>query len=79
MIMTMPNQQASEINFLTVKQAAEKFPIFTESSLRRDIFDADKNGLNKSGALIRKGKRIYLIEQRLTEWLLSGAANGGAK
>jgi hypothetical protein len=59
--------------FLTVKQFAQLQPAFSATSLRHLIFDADKNGLNKAGAIKRVGKKVIIDVDRFLNWIESGA------
>lgn len=52
----------------TVKQFAKEQNIFTESSLRSIIFLRDKNGLDKSGAIKRYGRKILIDKEKFVEW-----------
>lgn len=72
----MMNSQDSRI--LSVRQLAEdpNYP-FTEASLRAHIFNASDrksssgtipgNGL--ADAIIRKGRRLFIVESRFKSWL----------
>ena len=63
--------------FKTVKQFAERYPAFTESSLRYLIFESKvrkspKGELPGNGmevALRRIGRRIYILPQAFFEWI----------
>jgi hypothetical protein len=59
---------------LSVRQLAERHPAFTESSLRWLLFEADKNGLATSGAVLRVGRRVLFDEQKFLRWLESRQA-----
>ena len=61
------------MNITTVSKLADKHDGLTEGGVRWDIFNAEKNGLAKSGAVVRKGRRVLLIEERYLNWL--GASN----
>lgn len=53
--------------FLTVKQTAEKFPAFTESSIRYHLFHRKTNGLTKH---IRKiGRKVLIDEVGFQSWI----------
>ena len=52
---------------LTVGQIADKYPIFTQPSLRWLIFNARENGLDD--ALIRIGRRVLIDLDRFERWL----------
>ena len=58
---------------LTVKQLSDHVPALTEGGLRWDIFRAKVNGLEASGAMARRGSRVYLWRNRYLEWLSGGA------
>ena len=62
-------------NFLTVKQTAQRFPAFSEASLRFYIFHEKTNGLTR--AIRRIGRKILIHELFFVEWL--EGQNGGAK
>lgn len=54
---------------LNVPQLSEKHPAFSQPSLRWLIFNAEKNGLAASGALIRVGRRVLIDEESFLRWL----------
>lgn len=56
---------------LTVKQFSEKHQAFPEGSLRHLIFFSSENSLDRSGALVRNGRRILINEEKFFSWLLS--------
>jgi hypothetical protein len=53
----------------TVNQYCEKNPAFTPGGVRWDIFNAETNGLAESGAILRKGRRVYIVDDRYFAWL----------
>lgn len=55
-------------NLKTVADFAEATP-FTESQVRWWIFQADENGLNKAGAVIRIGRRVYVDTVAFDRWI----------
>jgi hypothetical protein len=55
-------------NLKSVTDFAEATP-FTESQLRWWIFRAAENGLNKAGAVIRIGRRVYIDTDAFDRWL----------
>lgn len=57
--------------FLTVKNFSRKHTSIPEGGVRHNIFHAKSNGLEKSGALIRNGRRILIDEEKFFEWLRS--------
>lgn len=38
-------------------------------SLRWQIFNAELNGLSKSGAIVRRGRRVFVVVPRYMAWL----------
>ena len=54
-------------NFLTVRQLAEKYPAFSESSLRYHLFHAQTNNLER--AVRRVGRKILISEPLFIEWI----------
>jgi hypothetical protein len=63
--------------FSTVAQFAEKQPAFTGASLRALIFNENSNGLAKSGAVIRIGRKVLINEELFFGWVQAQSA--GAK
>ena len=61
--------QAAIYSYLTVNQFCEKHKAFKLGGVRGQLFNADKNGLNKSGAVIRSGRKILINEPKWFEWL----------
>jgi hypothetical protein len=58
-------------SFLTVKQAAEKYPAFGERALRYLIFTRSRNGL--APAVRKVGKKVLLDESAFVAWIERGA------
>lgn len=42
---------------------------FTEPQLRWWIFNAERNGLRASGAVVRLGRRVYIDTTRFWSWV----------
>jgi len=55
----------------TVKQFAFENPAFSEASLRWLLFKSDENGLAKSGAILRNGRRVLIDAEKFFQWLAS--------
>lgn len=51
----------------TVKQLAQKYPAFSEGSLRYLLFNRERNGLDR--AVIQIGRRVLIDEQEFVAWL----------
>jgi hypothetical protein len=58
-------------NLLTVAQFSQKHSAFPIGGLRFRIFNEHKNGLAKSGAVIRNGRRVLIDEAKFFEWILN--------
>jgi len=54
---------------LSVPQFSERNPAFSQGGVRYLIFNAEKNGLQKSGALVRLGRRILIDEEKFFSWV----------
>ena len=62
----------------TVNQFTEKQPAFTIGGLRSLIFNENSNGLAKSGAIVRIGRKVLIDETKFFVWVES-QNQGGAK
>lgn len=54
---------------LTVSQFIEKHPFISNGGLRFQIFNAKNNGLEKSGAIVRMGRRVLIREGNYFGWI----------
>lgn len=68
----------TDVSLLTVAQMAARHPAFSQASLRHWIFHAESNGLAKSCALIRLGRKILIDEAAFIEWVRSHSAGAVA-
>jgi hypothetical protein len=78
----MHTQQTSEAVqtmwfYSTVKQFCQQHPAFSSSSIRSLIFNEHTNGLAKSGAIVRIGRKVLINEEKFFGWV--EAQNGGVK
>jgi hypothetical protein len=56
--------------FSAVSKFAEKYSdAFTQGGLRHLIFNAEKNGLKASGAIIRMGRKVLINEDKFFAWV----------
>ena len=55
----------------TVKQFIAKHPAFTVGGIRALIFNEKTNGLKNSGAIVRIGKKVMIIESKFFPWIES--------
>ncbi len=58
-------------DIFTVEQAAKQIPALTEPAIRWHLFNRELNGLSKSGAVIKSGRRVFLDLPVYIEWLKS--------
>ncbi|WP_020484506.1 hypothetical protein [Methylomonas sp. MK1] len=63
--------------YLTVQQFTDKHPAFPIGTLRHQIFYENTNGLKKSGAILRNGRRVLIREDKYFDWLESQNQNAG--
>ena len=75
------NQQQTETVqaawiYFTVQQFIKKHPAFTTGGIRALIFNEHTNGLAKSGAIVRIGRKVLINEEKFFGWL---EAQNGAK
>ena len=61
---------------LTVRQFCNRNPFITEGGLRFQIFNRQTNGLEKSGAIIRLGRKVLIDEPRYFDWIDSQQNSG---
>jgi hypothetical protein len=54
-------------NLFSVKQFSQRYPAFSESSLRYHIFHEKTNGLNR--AIRRVGRKVIISEPDFIEWI----------
>lgn len=72
------NQQQTEaaqtaIIYSTVKQFCERHQAFTAGGIRHCIFNEHNNGLSKSGAIVRIGRKVLINEPKFFSWVEGGA------
>ena len=59
---------------VNVAQLSAGIPAFTQASIRWLIFCAQENGLEKSGAIIRVGRRVLIDEEKFVGWIRAHGA-----
>lgn len=57
--------------YLTVQQFAAKHRAFTVGGLRALIFNEHTNGLAKSGAIVRLGRKVMIVEAKFFAYVES--------
>ena len=58
-------------NLETVRTLARKYPdVITEGGLRWEIFNSEENGLKKSGAILRRGRKILIDADKYFAWIV---------
>lgn len=55
--------------YLTVNQFTDKHSAFTTGGLRALIFNESTNGLAKSGAIVRIGRKVLINESAFFVWV----------
>ena len=60
----------------TVRQHCDRHPFVTEGGVRFQIFNRQTNGLEKSGALVRLGRKILIDENKYFDWIDSQQKSG---
>ena len=55
--------------YLTVQQFTAKHTAFNKGGLRSLIFNEHSNGLAKSGAIIRIGRKVLIDEAKFFDWV----------
>jgi hypothetical protein len=63
----MTNQSAW--TYLTVQQFTAKHTAFNTGGLRSLIFNEHQNGLAKSGAIVRIGRKVLVREDLFFSWV----------
>ena len=68
---TEQSQPAAQVapHYFTVQQFTAKHPAFPLGTLRHQIFYENTNGLKKSGAILRNGRRVLIREDKYFAWL----------
>ena len=55
--------------YFTVQQFTKHHPAFTIGGLRSLIFNEHSNGLAKSGAVVRIGRKVLIKEEKFFGWV----------
>lgn len=58
---------------VTVRQASEAIPAYSQAALRYLIFREHENGLAEAGAVHRVGRRVLLDLDAFGAWIEGGA------
>ncbi len=63
---------------LTVRDFSARYPnLGSEASFRFQLFCASQNGLDEAEAIVRRGRRIFIIVPRYLAWI-TGKPKPGA-
>jgi hypothetical protein len=60
-------------SLLTVNQFVATHKAFTSGGIRALIFNENSNGLAKSGAVTRVGRKVLINEEKFFAWVEGGA------
>jgi hypothetical protein len=63
--------QIQNTSLLSTRQISTRHPAFTEASIRWLIFRAADNGLERSGAIMRLGRKVLIDEALFVAWARS--------
>jgi hypothetical protein len=66
---TSTENQVPTLTLFTVAQFSERHSFITQGGLRFQIFNSKENGLDKSGALVRLGRRVLINERNYFYWI----------
>jgi len=55
--------------FLTVRQLADQQPGLTVGGIRWDLFNRASNGLEQSGAIVYRGRKILIDPELYLDWM----------
>ena len=58
-------------NYLTVNQFVNQHLAFNVGGIRANIFNSSTNGLAKSGAIVRIGRKVLINQQKFFAWIES--------
>jgi len=64
--------------YLTVNQFTAKHTAFTLGGIRSLIFNEHQNGLAKSGAIVRIGRKVLIRQDLFFSWIESQNMEAGA-
>ena len=64
------------IIYSTVNQFTNKHQAFTKGGLRALIFNEKSNGLAKSGAVVRLGRKVLIDDAKFFAWIESQNQGG---
>jgi len=58
---------------MSVKSFVSRFPDLgkSEAAIRWDLFNSKHNGLDEYGAVLRKGRRTWIVVPRYRDWLFN--------
>lgn len=64
---------------LAPKQLPQQHPGLTIGGVRWDLFNRKTNGLEASGAVIKRGNRLLIDAEKYLAWLISRGQTEGAR
>jgi hypothetical protein len=65
-----------EQTFLTVKDFCAKHTAFTVGGVRKQLFNRETNGLEKSGAALKMGSKVLIDPEKYFEWVRTNGKTG---
>tara|TARA_R110002072_G_C7901688_1_gene529635 strand:+ start:605 stop:856 length:252 start_codon:yes stop_codon:yes gene_type:complete len=76
----IPNESLALDDFIPLPQFVERHPQIWRNlaSARHAIFNADTNGLNEYGCIVKRANRIMVVKPRVAKWLAGGTLGKSA-
>ena len=62
-----------DIEPVTVEGMVQRFPQLTVGGLRKQLLRRHRNGLGKSGAVLKVGRRVLLDPDKFWDWAVESA------
>ena len=62
---------------VTVREFVARHPnLGSEASLRWQLFCSSQNGLDEAGAIVRRGRRVFIVVPRYVDWITGKPKHG---
>jgi hypothetical protein len=76
----MATEEIRPDDLLPPNAFAARYPnLTTPGGLRWQIFCANQNGLEAAGAIVRRGRRVFVVVPRYMDWMVHGGRLGGCR
>lgn len=57
------------MHITTISKFCKKHAGLPEGKVRWDVYNAHNNGLREAGAVFRKGRSVFIFEEKYLSWL----------